>query len=135
MEYLEELHAEPCMIGRTPLERALTRQTERIIEWNIFYPVAQIFFHTQAFFSDRQQIPAIADAAKSKLSSALALLDQTLNNQQFAIANKPTIADCTLFAAYIHAQRVNIDLSIHAKNIKYWYQTFSQRPSIKSLNL
>jgi len=135
MEYLEELHPDPCMIGHTPLERAHTRQAERFIELNIFYNVTQIFFHTHVFFSDKNQVPAIADAATAKLSSALKSLDQSLNHSEFVIANKPTIADCTLFAAFIHAKRVDIELGAECKNIRCWQDNFSQRNSIKSIHL
>jgi len=131
MEYLEECFPEPCMIGQTSQERAATRQAERFIEWNIFYPVAQIFFHTQPIFHDRPQIPAIADAARVKLPAALTLLDQTLGNHPFVITDKPTIADCTLFAACIHARRVDIDLGDGCAGIAQWYQRFSQRPNAK----
>ncbi|MCP5274531.1 MAG: glutathione S-transferase family protein [Burkholderiales bacterium] len=135
MEYLEELYPEPCMIGRTPLERAYTRQIERFIELNIFNPVAQIFFHTQPFFSDKNQVFAIADAARAKLPVVLELLDLKLNGREFVTANTPTIADCTLFAACIHAKRVDIDLGIQYKNIKHWHHSFSQRNSVKRINL
>lgn len=120
MEYLEELYPEPCMIGRTPLERAYTRQAERFIEWRIFYNVIQVFFHTSAFFSDRQQVPEIAEAAKVRLLPALEYIDSLLNKTDFIVANKPTIADCTLFAAFIHAKRIGIDLSDKCRNIRRW---------------
>jgi len=129
MEYLEELYPEPCMIGRTPLERAYTRQAERFIEWHIFYNVIQVFFHTSAFFSDRQQVSEIAEAAKVRLLPALEYIDSLLNKADFVVANRPTIADCTLFAAFIHAKRIGIDLSDECKNIRRWYIDFSRRNS------
>lgn len=135
MEYLEALFPKPCMIGRTPLEQAYTRQSERFIELNILHNVTKIFFHTHAFFSNQQQVPAIADVAKTKLSSALKMLDKSLNNSGFVIANMPTIADCTLFAAFIHAKRIDIDLGAECENIKHWSTHFSQRDSVKNLKL
>lgn len=134
MEYLEELYPEPCMIGDSPLERAFTRQAERFIEWNIFYPVTQIFFHTKPFFSDHQQIPAIANKTRNKLPAALTLLDKALHRNEFVVSDKPTIADCTLFAAYIHAKRVDIDLGSEHASIKQWFQRFNQRQSAQSFN-
>ena len=35
IEYLEELHPDPPMIGRTPLERAQTRRIERLCELGV----------------------------------------------------------------------------------------------------
>ena len=38
-QYLEELHPEPPMIGRDPLERARVRELERIAEMSVLRPV------------------------------------------------------------------------------------------------
>src|SRR5215470_19985113 len=43
MEYLEELHPNPPMLGTTPLERARVREIERIIELGVLGRIAQIF--------------------------------------------------------------------------------------------
>ncbi len=135
MEYLEELYPKPYMIGKTPLERAYTRQRERFIEWHILHQITQIFYHTHAFFSHQQQIPTIAALAKARLPAALEHLNQLLNKSGFVITNQPTIADCTLFAAFVHAQRVDIDLGAECKNIRHWHECFSQRDSVKKLKL
>ena len=97
--------------------------------------ITQIFFHTQLFFREQQQIPAIAEVAYAKLPLALKILNDSLNNSEFVIANKPTIADCTLFAAFIHAKRIDLDLGMECENIRYWYLQFSQRDSVKKLKL
>ena len=36
IEYLEELHPDPPMIGTTPLERARTHELERLAEMSVF---------------------------------------------------------------------------------------------------
>jgi glutathione S-transferase len=60
IEYLEELHPEPPMIGRDPLERALTRARERWIEMNVLLRIAR-YVHAANSPLGRPPNPAIAD--------------------------------------------------------------------------
>src|SRR5262245_36066197 len=51
IEYLEELHPEPPMLGTTPLERARTRELERIAEIGVLSGVAGICQNTHPMFA------------------------------------------------------------------------------------
>ena len=51
IEYLEDLHPTPPMIGTTPLERARVRELERICELGVLSSVAQIFQNTHPFMA------------------------------------------------------------------------------------
>src|SRR6266436_1109752 len=53
IEYLEELHPEPPMIGRTPRERARVRELERIADLGVLGSVGTYFQNTHAFFAGR----------------------------------------------------------------------------------
>ena len=46
IEYLEELSPDPPMIGATALDRARTRELERIIEIGVLRPIAEIVHAT-----------------------------------------------------------------------------------------
>ena len=48
IEYLEDLHPSPPMIGREPLERARVRELERIAELGVLQPVARIVHATNS---------------------------------------------------------------------------------------
>src|SRR5437588_9617585 len=45
IEYFEELHPQPAMIGTSALERAHVREMERIAEIGVLTRIAQIFQH------------------------------------------------------------------------------------------
>ena len=47
IEYLEELHPEPPLIGRDAWQRARTREAERVVELGMLVPLYTIFKHTQ----------------------------------------------------------------------------------------
>ena len=48
LEYLEELHPGPSMIGRTPLERLRIRSLERMIDTSILLPVGRLVHSTRS---------------------------------------------------------------------------------------
>ena len=53
IEYFEELHPNPPMIGTTPLERARVRALERLCELGVLGRIAVIFQNTHPLFAGR----------------------------------------------------------------------------------
>jgi glutathione S-transferase len=130
IEYLEELRPEPPMIGRTPLERARTREAERICELGVLGSVATIFQNTHPFFAARvKQSPEAAENARGRLENALRVLDDRLARTTFVAGEAPTIADCTLLAALEFAAFGGIDVPARFEHVHRWHQAFKQRPS------
>jgi glutathione S-transferase len=133
IEYFEELHPNPPMIGTTPLERARVRALERLCELSILGRIAVIFQNTSPLFAGRlKQSPEAAESAKSALATNLKVLDDKIGNNEFVAGDKPTIADCTLFAALQFAEFGQIAIDPGCKNIHRWYESFKQRPSAKA---
>ncbi len=130
MEYFEELHPNPPMIGTTPLERARVRALERLVELSILGRIAVVFQNTHPLFAARvKQSADTAESAKSALATNLKILDDKIGNNKFVAGDKPTIADCTLFAAIGFAEFAQIPLEPGVKNVHRWYESFKQRPS------
>lgn len=132
MEYLEELHPEKPMIGRTPLERARTREVERIAEIGVLSAVGTIFQNTNPLFAGRvKQSADAAENARTRLASNLTVLDHKIGDKPFVMGAEPTIADCTLFAALKFGEFAGAPLDRGFRNVARWYDAFSQRPSAK----
>ena len=130
MEYLEELHPTPSLLGTTPLDRARVRETERICELGVLSSVGTIFQNTSPFFANRvKQSPEAADNARGRLSNALKVLDGRLATQQFVAGDAPTIGDCTLLAALEFAAFGGIEINPAYQNVHRGYADFKQRPS------
>jgi glutathione S-transferase len=130
IEYFEELHPNPPMIGATPLERARVRALERLVELSILGRIAVIFQNTHPLFAARvKQSADTAESAKGALATNLKILDDKIGNNKFVAGDKPTIADCTLFAAIGFAEFAQIPLEPGVKNVHRWYESFKQRPS------
>ena len=134
IEYLEELHPTPPMLGTTPLERARVREVERLAELGVLNSVGTIFQNTSPFFAGRvKQSADAADNARARLGSVLGALETRIGAGPFLCGSRPTIADCTLIAAVEFAAFGGnaIDFSTHP-NLARWYETFRQRPSAQA---
>ena len=51
IRYFEELHPEPPLLGRTPVERALYEMWNRRIEQDVTQPISNIMRNTLPFFA------------------------------------------------------------------------------------
>jgi glutathione S-transferase len=133
MEYFEELHPTPPMIGTSPLERARVRALERIADLGVLLAVATIFQNTHPFMAGRlKQSPDAADNARARLAANLKVLDDAIGRRPFAAGDEPTIADCTLFAALQFAEFAGVPLDPSFKNVGRWYAAFRQRASAQA---
>ncbi len=131
IEYLEELHPEPPMIGADPLARARVRELERAIDSSLLGRVARIFHNTRSVLPGAPVIPEVADRARATLPEVLAVIDARVGDRSFAAGEHPSIADCTLFAAFKMAEMGGFPLE-GGPNLKRWYEAFSQRPSARA---
>jgi glutathione S-transferase len=133
MEYFEELHPQPPMIGSTPVERARTRSIERIAELGVLSSVATIFQNTHPFMAGRiKQSPDAAENARARMRAALQVLDNAIGANPFVAGARPTIADCTLLAALEFAAFAGVEIDPAFKNVTRWYGAFKERPSAQA---
>ena len=131
IEFLEELHPDPPMIGTEPLERARVRELERAIDASLLGRVARIFHNTRSPLPNARVIPEVADRARETLPEVLAVIDARVGDGPFAAGERPSIADCTLFAAFKLAEMGEFPLE-GGPNLKRWYEFFSARPSAQA---
>jgi glutathione S-transferase len=130
IEYFEETHPEPSMIGKTALERAKVRSLERICELGVLSSVAIIFQNTHPFMAGRlKQSADAADNARARMANALKVIDDAIGSHPFVAGSRPTIADCTLLAALDFGEFAGIPLDPALKNVARWRSEFKKRPS------
>src|SRR4029450_1423875 len=88
------------MHGANVMERARIREAERIADLGVLLAVGTIFQNTSPFFAGRiKQSPAAPETGKARLAATTRVVDQMIGSKPFIAGAKPTIADCTLFAA------------------------------------
>jgi glutathione S-transferase len=135
IEYLEELHPEPPMIGRTPAERARVRALERAAEMGILHRVGTLYIHgpgphsASAVALGARPSPEACDYARRYFEATLAHLDAAIGDRPFVAGDRPTIADCTLFAALEIARLLGVDPGARVPAVERWYAGFARRPS------
>jgi glutathione S-transferase len=130
IEYLEELHPEPPMLGRTPLERAKTRRLERLCEIAVLFRVGRYVHATLAPLPGAKPNPHIAEWAKSELPRGLGVLEREVG--EFVAGERVSVADCTLYAAFEFARAAGLALEEGYPRLGAWRARFSQRPSAKA---
>jgi glutathione S-transferase len=130
VEYLEELHPEPAMIGTTPASRARVRALERI-GTDLICRTGILLFHSHPHFASRcVQQPAVAEAVRPLVSSLLVTLERHIGMRSFLAGEQPTIADCTVFSLFQTCRhRLKLDFGAEYPQLNAWYGRFVQRPS------
>jgi len=131
-EYLEELHPEPSLVGKTPEERAETRMWTRRIDLNICEPLANGFRFSQglAMFTPRMRcLPEAADGLKAIAQDKITWLDGLIAGKTFVAGDRLTLADILLFCFLDFGAGVGQPLNPDNKNIAAWYERMKARPS------
>lgn len=131
VEYFEERHPDPPMIGSTPEERLRVREIERMCELGVFLQLLRSVRHTHPFFASFvKQEPSVAENARSLAQQGLAHVDRVIADHPFVAGERPTIADCTLYAGLLFAKGMQQEADLAAyPNVARWWAAFAQRPS------
>ena len=103
MEYLEELYPDPVLIGADPLSRARTREFERQVEVGVLNPLARIV-HASNSPLGLPARPELAAAEQARLLSAAPRIDARIGDSTFAMGDRPSMVDCTLFAGLLFGE-------------------------------
>lgn len=131
IEYLEELHPDPPMIGRDALERARVRSLERTIDLGVLQRIGRIVHATRSPLPGVAPNPEQAQRERQPLEAILAILDAEIGDRPFAAGPRPTIADCTLYAGLRFGAAFGIEPEGRYPNLKRWREAFAARPSVQ----
>jgi glutathione S-transferase len=132
IEYLEELHPDPPMIGSTPEERARTRELDRLADLGVLIAFGRTVHATRSPLGLPPN-PEVARASMSDVPDVLAILDRHLEDHSFLGGDRPCIADCTLRAGYGFGEFGQIDIPTGYGQIDRWRKAMDERPSVQSL--
>jgi glutathione S-transferase len=131
--FLEELHPEPPLIGRTPRQRANTLNLERTVEQGVFFPMAQIVHATNSALGLPPK-PQVAQHFREVLPTHFRLLDERLSDgRAFLMGDEPTVADCTLAAGLQFGRMGKLEIEGDCAHLQRWNAAFRERPSAKEV--
>ncbi len=132
MEYLEELHPAPALIGSTPEERAQTHQWQRRAELNVTEHIHNAYHWAEGLARFAGRIPVEPDAAaglKRVAQDRVAWLDAMLGTSPFLAGERFTIADIWLYGWLDFGISVGQPFDRRLTRIGAWFERVAARPS------
>jgi glutathione S-transferase len=133
IQYLEELHPDPPLIGSDALTRARVRELERIAEIGVLIPIARILHATRSPLGLPAN-PEVAAYFRAMLPAALEVLDARLSDgRPFVAGAQATIADCTLAAALQFARFGEVEIEPRFQALARWDRAYRERPAARSV--
>jgi len=132
--YIEELHPEPPLFGRTPLEKAVTEMWLRRVELKVMLPVGQVWVHGHPLTARMlKQIPEAAELGRKRAHLGYQLLDQQLATNQFLAGDNYSVVDAVALSTIdFAAGLVGVPYDEDLKHLKRWHDTVSARPSAEA---
>jgi glutathione S-transferase len=133
IQYLEELHPDPPLIGGDPLSRARVRELERIAELGVLLPISRILHATRSPLGLPEN-PPLAAHYRTLLPVALEVLDARLRDgRAFVAGARPSIADCTLAAALQFARFGGVAIDPRFEALARWDRAYRERAAARSV--
>ncbi|MDG2303439.1 MAG: glutathione S-transferase family protein [Candidatus Binatia bacterium] len=133
MLYLEELYADPPMIGTTPQARAQTLNVERIAEQGVLFAMAKIVHATDSPLGLPKQ-PEVAEHFRKVLIGPCKILDDRLSDgRPFLMGDTPTIADFTLAAGLQMGRFKELEPDPALEHLARWSTAYRERPAAKQV--
>jgi glutathione S-transferase len=132
-EYLEELHPEPNLIGRTPLERAEVRRWLRWFDQDVVVPMTMGFRGGagRPMFAPRMSVASTEAAAElsAMADEKLVWLDGQLGDKDHLCLNRFSLADLLVFCFINFGFTVGWKLPEGTPNLARLVAHTNERPS------
>lgn len=132
-EYLEELHPEPSLFGRTAEERARVRMWTRRVDLKVCEPLTNGFRYAEglALFSSRMRcLPKAADGLKAVARDGISWIDGQLAGRGYLAGDAFSFADLMLYVFLEFGQGVGQPIDPAFANINRWFDQVATRPSM-----
>lgn len=132
--YFEELHPEPPLFGRTPVEKATIEMWQRRVELNLMVPVGMVWIHGHPLTARLvKQIPEAADQNRKRVQIGYKLLDDQLAANEFIAGSDYSVVDAVLLASLDFANGlVGVPYPEELGHLKRWHDVVSARPSAEA---
>ena len=138
--YLEELHPEPPLFGRTAEERAVIDMWLRRFELDAFIPMLHAVRNHVPMFAGRvvpgtrtdlPQLPVMVTRGKEMMEVFLARVEPHMAQNEFIAGPDFTIADITGYFTVSMTNGLEMDLTTPYPAVTAWFAKVSQRPAFQ----
>ncbi len=133
-KYLEEMHPEPPLLGRDPLDKAMVEMWQRRMEFELLNPIINVFRHTADLFKGRiAQVPEMAEVEAANIKEKMQWLENELEGKQYIANGEYTIADITAQCAFVMAKAaLGIRIPEEMTNLTQWWERVTSRPTARA---
>lgn len=138
--YIEEIHPEPPLMGRDPVEKAQIVMWDRRIEFHGFAAIAEAFRNSSPNFENRsltgaldyEQIPALVDRGHARTAYFFDRMNDRLGVSEFVAGDHFSIVDITAFVAVQFARWIKTGPTEAHTNTKRWLDAVGSRESVNA---
>lgn len=128
--YLEGLHPQPPLFGRSLLERAQVEMLDRMMEQELMMPMAMAFRHTfPAMKALEDQLPEYGEKQRAVGLKRMLRLDRELVGKDFLLGEYFSVADITAWCSLKFFRVAGFELSEELPALHAWYQRIKARPA------
>ncbi|MFV1529844.1 MULTISPECIES: glutathione S-transferase family protein [unclassified Phaeobacter] len=137
--YLEALHPEPPLMGRTPAEKGQVLMWHAIVEAQGGLPIAEALRNSHPAFAHRAipgpenhaQIPELAERGLARTARFFDLLEARLQQSVFVALDDLTLADIAAFVFVDFARVIKMRIPADNTATRAWYDRIAERPSAR----
>jgi glutathione S-transferase len=128
--FLEALHPDPPLFGRTPTEIGVIEMWNRRVEMIAMNPIGQVWVHTHRFTAALPGRNAEwGEANRPRVADAFAFFDRSLADREFLAGDSYTMADILLLTTVDFAKFAGCPASEDLQSLSRWHEAVSARPS------
>ena len=131
--YLEALHPDPPLMGRTPREAAQIEMWTLRMDHELSRPIAEAFVHSGEFYRGRvAQQPEVAAWARARALQTMAWLDRELAQRPFIATEHYTLADIVAQCACVLGKAAGLRIPAELSHLSRWFAYVSARPTARA---
>ena len=131
--YFEELHPDPPLFGRDPLERARIEMWNRRMELEIQRPIQDVFINTAPMWKTRrQQVPEYGRVMQAQVLERMAWLNRVLATRRYIAGDSYTVADITAQCAFLLGKHTGTPIPEDMTDLLRWYNEVTSRPTARA---
>ena len=129
--YIEALHPEPSLFGRTPKEIALIDMWMRRVEFGLYATIAAVFRHSHPAMKAAEvpQCTEWAELNRPRIQDELAFLNEALADRTWLAGETYSAADIALLCSVDFMRPIRISVPDSLTHLKRWHAAASSRPS------
>ena len=135
--YLEALHPEPPLMGRTPTEKGLVLMWNAITEQQGAMPIGEALRNGNPHMKNRAipgphdyaQIPELAERGMARVRVFFDMLETRLQDRSFLATDHFTLADISTFVFVDFARVIRMRIPQDNTATQRWFDSIKARPS------